>query len=227
MLFIEIIIEVLLIVILLYGIFSGYRKGFVKSISKPVGFFASLAAAFWLADPISRSFVEPLINVPITNQIKGYLFENCPQITPDTAPDELPTLLKFAASILNVDISSLPPENTVTEIVDSLASPVVHLISVVITFFVIYFLAKLLISILISIISATLNSGVLSFPNKLLGCIFSFIFAAAVAWVFSVFFEFIVHSELFAQTAWAIEFEGGAIYKFFNKTNPIDILLGF
>ncbi len=224
---VEIIIEVLLCAVLLFGLISGYRKGFLKSILKPVRFFASLATAFWLADPISRSFFEPMINTPVTNQIKDYLVENCPQITADNAAEELPTLLKFAASILNVDVGSLSSEDTISEIVDHLASPIVHIVSVVLTFILVYFIAKLVFSLLISLLSSSMNSGVLSLPNKIFGCVFSFIFAVAIAWLFSVLFDFIVHSALFAETAWGKEFEGGAIYKFFNKTNPVDILLGF
>lgn len=225
--FIEIILEVVFCLILLVGVIYGYRRGFLKSISKPVRFFASIATAFWLADPISRSVVEPMINTPITNQIKSYLLENCPGITPETASDELPTLLKFAASILNVDIAELSPQNTISAIVDSLASPIVHLVSLVFTFIAVYFLAKLVFWILISIISVSFKSGVLSLPNKLLGAFFSLILAASIAWIFSIAFDFVIHSSLFAEAKWAIEFEGGAIYKFFNKTNPIDILLGF
>ena len=67
----------------------------------------------------------------------------------------------------------------------------------------------------------------MSLPNKLLGAFFSLILAASIAWIFSIAFDFVIHSSLFAEAKWAIEFEGGAIYKFFNKTNPIDILLGF
>lgn len=224
---IEIVLDALLILMLLIGIFMGYRRGFVKSIAKPVRFFASLATAFWLANPISNKFIEPIIKAPVTNQIKGYLLENCPNITPESASDELPTLLKFAASLLEVDISTLSSENTISAIVDSLASPIVHLVSVIFTFIIIYFLSKLVYSIFISLLSGFFGSGVLSLPNKLLGCVFSLFFAAVSAWLFTVAFDFIIHSSLFAESAWVKNFEGGVIYKFFGKNNPVDILLGF
>ena len=225
--FADILIEILLCAILVFGLVYGYRKGFIKSILKPVRFFAALATAFWIADPISRKLIEPAINTPVTNRIKAYLIENCPAITPDSASEELPTLLKFAASILNVDIESLSPENTISSIVDSLASPIVHLVSVVVTFILVYFISKFVYSILISLLASSMKSGVLGLPNKLLGAVISFFFAVAVAWTFSVAFDFVIHSAVFAESEWAIAFDGGAIYKFFNKTNPIDILLGF
>ena len=227
MLIFEIILDVLLAAVLVIGIFTGYKKGFIKAISKPVAFVTSIATAFWLCDPISRYLFEPMISTPITNQIKSYLIDNCPQITPESASDELPTLLKFAASILNVDISTLSPENTISEIVDSLASPIVHLISVVLTFIIVFFIAKLFFTLLLKIISAIFNSGTLGLPNKILGSIFCFIFSAALAWLFCVGFDFIIHSSLFEGTALATEFSGGPIYSFFNRTNPVDILLGF
>ena len=224
---IEIIIEILLFVILLFGVVYGYKRGFIKAISKPVRFFASVATACWLADPISRNLVEPMIRVPVTNQIKQYLIDNCSHITPDSAEEELPTLLKFAASLLDVDVASFSPENTISERVDSLASPVIHLLSVILTAIVIYFISKLVYTILLAIVSASMKSGVLSLPNKLLGCIVTTLFAITVAWGFSVIFDFVIHSSLVVENAWVSRFEGGVIYRFFNKTNPIDILLSF
>ena len=225
--FLKIALDVLLTLILLVGIYLGYRRGFVKSVAGPVRFFASLATAYWLADPISQNLLEPIIRTPVTNQIKGYLIENCPAITPESAADELPTLLKFAASLLGVDTTSLSSENTITAIVDSLASPIVHLVSVIITFVLVYFLAKLVYSILISLIASFFSSGVLGLPNKILGCVFSFFFAVIFAWILTLGFDFVIHSSLFAESAWAQEFEGGIIYRFFNMTNPVDILLSF
>jgi len=227
MLFFEIILDVILSVALLVGIIVGYKKGFLKSISKPVRFFTSIAASFWLADPVAEAFFVPIINTPVSNQIKDYLMEHCPQITPDTATDELPTLLKFAASLLDVDISTLSPENTIAEIVDLLASPLVHLISVIISFIIVYFVAKIAFTLLFWLLELFFKSSPLSMPNKILGSLFGLIFALSVAWIFCVVFDFVINSAFFEESEFFLEFEGGPFYRFFNKTNPVDILLGF
>lgn len=225
--FVEILSDAVLALVIFFGAAIGYNKGFVKSIFGPVRFCLSLLTAIRLADPISRNLLEPTLKTPITNQIKGYLIENCPSITPESASEELPTLLKFAASLLDVDVSSLSGENTIAAIVDSLASPIVHLLSVIITFIAVYFIAKLAFSFILSIVSAFFDSAVLSLPNKLLGSVFGIFMAMITAWLLTVLFELLIHSSMLSNTAWAQDFEGGIIYGFFNKHNPIDILLGF
>lgn len=225
--FVKTFADIILALVIFFGAAMGYKKGFVKSVSGPVRFFLSLITAFRLADPVSRSFLEPIVKAPLTNQIKGYLIENCPGITPESASEELPTILKFAASLLDVDVSSLSGENTIAAIVDNLASPIVHLLSVIITFVLLYFLAKLVYSLLLSVVSAFFDSAVLSLPNKLLGCVFGLFMAMISAWLLTVAFEFIINSSMLSDVAWAQSFEGGVVYNFFNKHNPIDILLGF
>ena len=225
--FVKIVMEILLISALLLGLVLGYKKGFLKSAARPIRFFAALFVAFWVSDPISRNIVEPIIKNPVTNQIKGYLIENCPNITPQSASEDLPTLLKFSASIMNVDLSTLSSENTIEEIVNLLASPVVHLFSIIITFILVYFVTKLLCSLLITVISYFFKSGAIGLPNKLLGAIFGLFFAAGIAWIATMVFDFVIHTEMLASVAWAQNFEGGAVFNFFSQNSPIDILLGF
>lgn len=223
----QVIFDIILALILLVGLIVGYKRGFIKAISAPVRFFASLITAFWLVEPISEKVFEPIIKTPVTNQINSYLLENCASITPESAAEELPTLLKFAASVLDVDVASLSPENTIAAIVDSLASPVVHVISMIISFIVIYFVAKLVYKILFAMLSPVFNAGPLSIPNKLLGCVFSLFIAAVIAWLLTLVFDFALNSSILEGNSLVEDFEGGFIYGFFNKHNPIDILLGF
>ena len=225
--FIEILSDVVLALVIFFGAVIGYKKGFVKSVFGPVRFCLSLLTAIRLVDPISKNLLEPTLKTPVTNQIKGYLIENCPGITPESASEELPTMLKFAASLLDVDVSSLSGENTIAAIVDSLASPIVHFLSVIITFIAVYFIAKLAYSLLLSIVAAFFDSAVLSLPNKLLGAVFGVFIAMITAWILTVLFELLIHSAMLSDAVWAQNFEGGRIYGFFNKHNPIDILLGF
>lgn len=221
------ILDIILAIILLVGLIVGYKRGFVKAISAPVRFFASLLTSFWLVEPISEKVLEPMIKTPVTNQINSYLLENCASITPESAAEDLPTLLKFAASALDVDVTALSSENTIAAIVDALASPVVHIISMIVSFIVIYFVAKLVYKIVLAMLSPVFAAGPLSVPNKLLGCVFTLFIAAIFAWLLTLVFDFAVHSSLFAGNTAVQEFEGGFIYGFFNKHNPVDMLLGF
>ena len=223
----NIVLDIILLVILVGGLVLGYKRGFIKSITKPVRFFAAIATAFWLANPIAKNFLEPMIKTPVTNQIRDYLLKNCPTITPETASEELPTLMKFAASIMNVDIETLSPVDTVSAIVESLADPVIHLVSIIVTFILVYFVAKLVYSLVFSMLSSVFNDGVLGFPNKILGCVFTLILAVVISWVFVVLFDFVIHSSAFSDAVWAKDFEGGIIYRFFAKNSPIDLLLSF
>ena len=224
---VKISLDVFLVLVLLAGIYLGYKRGFVKSIAKPVRFFASLATALSIAPGVSQVILEPIIKAPVTNKIKDYLLENCPNITPESASEELPTLLKFAASLLDVDTATLSSENTIGAIVDALASPIVHFVSVIITFILVYFIFKLIFTLLIAMLDKFFDNRVLSVPNKLLGAFFSFFLAMAAAWVFTIVFDFVIHSAILEKTLIAEKFEGGIVYGFFNKTNPVDILLGF
>ena len=223
----NIVLDIILLVILIGGLVLGYKRGFIKSITKPVRFFAAIFTAFKLASPIAKSFLEPLIKTPATNQIRDYLVKNCPTITPETASDELPTLLKFAASVMNVDIENLSPGDTVSAIVESLADPVIHLLSVIVTFILVYFIAKLVYSLVLSMLSSMFKDGVLGFPNKILGSVFTLFLAVVISWVFVVLFDFAISSSILADAVWVKDFEGGVIYRFFAKNSPIDLLLSF
>ena len=225
--FVTVIMDLLIVLILLFGLVHGYKKGFLKSMARPIRFFASLLTAFWLADTISREIIERMIKNPVTNQIKSYLLENCPTITPLNASKELPTLLKFSASLLGVDVSTLSAENTIDEIVDKLASPVVHLVSLIFAFILVYFISKLVYSLFISLISSSFKSGAIGLPNKVLGATFGLLFSAAIAWIVAITFEFVIHSSVLQSVAWAYNFEAGAVFTFFSKNSPIDILLSF
>jgi len=227
----KIILEIILIAFLLFELVWGYKRGFVKSLAKPVRFFASIATAFWLAKPFSNKFIQPivekLVKNPLTNQIEDYLNTNCPTLGPENAHDELPTLLKLAASYENIDIAEVSTADFIPAIVDKLISPVIVFISVVITFILTYFLAKLLYTFIIAFLSSTLNKGVIGLPNRILGSAFCFLFAIVISWAFVMIFGLVINSSAFAEASWAQGFEGGPLYRFFSKNSPLDILLSF
>jgi uncharacterized membrane protein required for colicin V production len=224
---VDIIIDALIVVVVLLGIFLGIKLGFVKLIAKPIKFCLSVAISAWLCNPIAKNILVPLIGAPISNQIKSYLIQNYPNLTPETALEELPSILKVAAMFLDIDVSSLSPETIIESVVDSLALPIIYIISLVLTFVVLYFVSKLLLSLLLSLLNSVFDDGFLSLPNKILGCIFNTFASLALVWILTVGFEFVIHLPIFEGYAWVQEFNGGFIYSFFKSLNPVDLLLSF
>ena len=223
-------IDIILVAIILIGAIIGLKSGFVKIISKPVRFFGSLAIAFTFSDEFSAAFVEPRIYNPVSAKIAEYLYSHCGHLTAENAADELPTLLKLAAGIFSVDLNNFTGdslEKLIASVVEKLATPVVHVISIVLSFFILFFISKIVLKILIAIVNSIFKTGVLSIPNRILGCVFYTLFSFIVAWLFATVFDFAIHAQILADIEWLNGFEGGYIYKVFRKLTPIDLLLSF
>ena len=228
--FANVVVDIVLAAIILIGAIIGLKCGFVKIISKPVRFFGSLAIALGFSDEFAAAFVEPRIYNPVSAKITEYLFSHCGHLTAENAADELPTLLKIAAGIFNIDLNNFTGESLealIESVVEKLATPVVHVISVIISFVVLFFAAKIVLMILIAIVNSIFSTGVLSVPNRLLGCVFYTLFAFIVSWLFATLFDFAIHAQFFADVEWVNGFEGGFIYKLFRRLTPIDLLLSF
>ena len=224
MILLSIIVDLVLIGILVLAFILGLKRGFVKSVSKPVRFFASFATAYGLASPFANGIVVPIIGGAVKTQIKGYLLESCPNITPETI-DELPTLLKLGAAMSGTDLNSFTSENIINTIVDALADPVIFILAVIVSFILLYFLSKLFYTIALAIVNSVFKVSVLDKPNKVLGCIINTFAGFCVAWTLTVLFDFFIHLPMFGE--WAIGFEGGFIYRFFTMMSPIELLLSF
>ncbi len=223
-------VDVILAAIILIGAIIGLKSGFVKIISKPIRFFGSLVIAFGFSDEFSAAFVEPRIYSPVSAKMTEYLYSHCGHLTAENAADELPTLLKIAAGIFNIDLNNFTGESLdelIGSVVTKLATPVVHVISVILSFVVLFFIAKIVFKILFAIVNSIFNTGVLSVPNRVLGCVFYTLFAFIIAWLFATLLDFAIHTQFLADAEWIKEFEGGFIYKLFRRLTPIDLLLSF
>ncbi len=225
------IVDIIIVLIVLFGLILGISKGFIKTVAKPVKFVLALVIAFSFCANASVTFVEPLVREPLSNQIVNYIEEKSTELTPDNLDEELPTVLKIAATVFDIDIENLSDETTpdeiVAEIVDKLISPAIHLISTVISFFILYILASIVFSILLSIFNAVFDGGVLGLINKILGAVFSTALAIIIAWVATLIFTYVLNLPVMADKVWVQEFDGGFIFEFFNKFNPIDLVLSF
>jgi uncharacterized membrane protein required for colicin V production len=226
----NIIVDLIIIGIVVAGAIIGICRGFFLTVIKPIRWFATLAIALALATPVANAIIQPMIEAPITNQISSFLVDKCSDITAETADKELPTLLKFAAGAVGIDVTALQgsnPEEYIESLVDALAVPAVHIVAVIVSFFILYFVVKILLNLLISVLNKILDGGLFGVVNKTLGCIFNTLLALIVAWAFTSVFEYFISLPFLAEQAWTESFTGGFVYKLFKSISPIDLLLSF
>jgi uncharacterized membrane protein required for colicin V production len=213
-----IVIDVVLAAFVVIGLIIGLKRGFIRSVESPLRFVGALASAYLLANPVSVGIIEPIVGASLTNQLSEYLKSNCSN--PDA---ELPTIIKLAAQIVNVDLEG----KTIEQIIVDIASPTVHVVTVIIVFFILFFISKLLFKLLFKLLDMIFNSTLLVIPNKIVGCVMNALLGAVFAWIAVFVFNFIIHLDSMSEVVWAAEFEGGPIYNFFLNLSPLDLLLGF
>ncbi len=228
---VNIIVDIVLILVVLAGFILGIKRGFIKTVAKPVKLALAIVIAFSFAAPASEAFIEPTVKEPISNQIEGVLLEKSETLTPENMNEELPTLLKIAATVFNIQIDGVSAdadsEEIIAQIVDKLISPAVHIISTAIAFLVLYIVSNIALSILLSILNSVFDTGFVGTVNKILGAVFSTALFVIFAWLLTLLFTYIIHAPALAQQEWVKNFDGGFVYDFFNKFNPIDWLLSF
>lgn len=228
--FLKLIVDLVLILIVAIGIFVGVKQGFIKTVAKPVKIILTFVIATSFASRFAVGAVEPRLGPALTNQIEEYILSECGDINSENLEEELPTLLKIAAGIFDVDIKDSEaesPEALVNAIVNKLTYPVVHVVSVIISFVILALLSSIILSILLWIISAIFDGGVIGVFNRILGGAVCFVLSFVTAWLLASVFTYTIHLPSVADKAWASSFEGGLIYRFFNSINPIDLLLSF
>lgn len=213
-----IVIDVILVSLIVIGFIIGLKRGFIRSVEGPLCFVGSLTSAYLLSNPISVKIVEPMIGASLTNQLSKYLLNNC-----SDPGAELPTLVKLAAGIINVDLEG----KTIEQIIVEIASPTVHVVTVIIVFVILYFISRLLLKLLFKLLDSIFNSSILVVPNKIVGCASNTLLGGVAAWIFVIAFNFFIHLDSMSGVAWASEFTGGPIYNFFLNLSPLDLLLGF
>ena len=225
----NIIFDILLVVILVGGAVVGILKGFIKILSRPLKPILSIVIAMGLCSVVSSAIVEPIISEPVSNQISGFLYENCDNLTPENFDEELPTLIKFAATTAGINVNEIlhEGEDVIKSVVDSLISPVVTIISTIVAFVLVYIAARLLVSLAFWVINAVFNAGVFGVLNKTLGFITSFLLAIFISWAFVSVVEYVIHFPAFADSALVADFTGGFFYNLFKQYNPVELLLSF
>ncbi|MBO5906807.1 MAG: hypothetical protein J6Q85_01455 [Clostridia bacterium] len=225
----NVIVNIIISAFFVAGVIIGIKRGFISLAAKPVKFFAALVIAFSFASAFGAAVINPIIEAPITNYIKDFLYTNCEGLTSSNAREELPTILKISAAIFGIDIGEVASNatNVLDAIVESLTAPVISVVSVIVAFIILYFISKVLLSVALWFVNLVFQSGVFGFLNKLLGTVFGLCLAVIVSWAFVAVFEYAVHLPMFAANPTVAEFEGTFIYGFFNSYSPMELLLSF
>ena len=226
----DIVIELLLCAIILVGFVIGLKRGFINLAAKPIKTVAALLVAFGYCTVIASSIVTPWIEAPIANYIKNFLYENCASLTAENVNEELPTLIKIAAATVGIDINEVADNASVgviDAIVENLASPVVSIISNIISFVGIFIIAVIVFGVILWLLNIVFSRGVFGFFNKFVGIVFGTALSVLIAWALAVIIEIVFHSPMLAENELIANFQGGYIYKFFNTYNPIELLLSF
>ena len=222
----NLIIDLVLVTILLVGIIMGYKRGFVKTVAKPVKLVAVWVCTIKTCSAFAARFIAPLIQTTVTEKLSDFLQENYKNITASNALDEMPTLLKIAAGVFDIDIQQVVEDAGAAltqKLAETFTAPLVSLVSIVIAFVVLLIVFSVLFSIVLWIINGIFHIGPLLWFNRILGVVFGVALALIVAWSISMILGFVL--ELPALSA--IGFDGGIVYRFFREYHPLDLLLGF
>ena len=227
----NVVVDIVLCLIVILGAVIGLRRGFIKMAAKPVKFFASIAIAILLCTSIADSFIMPMLETPISNYLSDFLRENYSEITAENMDAELPTLLKFSAYMLGMNMSDIAAEGgdvaLIDAIIDKLIAPLIGIIANILSFVVIFIVANIVFTIIFAIINAMFSRGAFGVLNKGLGFLFSAAFALIISWGLAVVGSLVIHSAALQDVEAIKAFTGGPIYNFFNTYNPIELLLSF
>jgi uncharacterized membrane protein required for colicin V production len=225
-----IIVDVIISAILIAGMIIGIKFGFFLTAAKPVKWVAAIVIAFSTCGAFANAVVEPIIEQPITNQLSDYLADKCDSLTSENVEDELPTVLKLAAKIVDVDLDSFEGESgaeIIGQILEKLASPVVHFFALILSFIFLYFASKILLAIAVRILNKIFEHGILGVCNRIFGFVFCGSIAFVFSWIFVLIFSYFINIPLVADAAWANNFDGGILYDFLKRMSPLDILMSF
>lgn len=223
------ILDAILILIVLFGIFLGYKRGFVRTVGRPVKFFATLFCAFRFCSLFSEKVLRPLISEPVTKQVAEYIRTHCGDVTAENAGETLPTVLKLAAGLFGIDVSEAATrgENVIDSLTTTLTAPVVDIVSTVLSFVALLIICTLVFTVVLWLVDLLFRIGPVSVVNKAVGVLFSGAFALLISWALASLFAFVLDTSLFDGVAWAENFEGGFFYRFLNQYNPLDLILSF
>ena len=226
----KIVVDIILVGIVLLGAYVGYKCGFVKITAKLLKLVFALFVAFKFAESFASAVVTPLISPSVTEYVSSAITERVGTITAANAADKLPTVLKISAAVFGIDINEIAASETgslADRFAEELTLPCVNLVSVIISFIVLYILAKILLALIVFLFNSLVSRGPVGAINRVFGVVLSTAFFFVLAWGVAVAFDFVKALPALSKYPALGNFEGGAVYRFFNTYNPLELLLSF
>lgn len=222
--------DAILAFVLVLGIGLGWRRGFIRTVAKPVKLVGALVISVKFCTPLAQAWLEPVLCTPIKERLSAFLTERCANLTAQNATEELPTLLKLAAGLFNIDITEVAEgagTRIIESIVNALATPVAHVTAVVFCFVILYLASQLLLTVAFWLVNMIFHAGVLGVANRLVGVVFGALFALLIAWAAVALAELVFGMPSMAESPLADGMRDGFLYRFFDKHGPLDLLLSF
>ncbi len=227
---IQILVDIVLVIVFLGGVIVGYNKGFLGIVERPAKIVVTVMLALALAPSVSDMIVAPYIEEPIVDFVDGCLDKNADDITEDNATEELPGILKFVAKVFKVDVNEVVENATgsiAEAITEKLAKPIINAISFAISFAVLLVISHIILTALLALINLIFKAKILGMVNKILGTVFGVVFSFVLAWGLAIILEFALSSSALSTLDWVIKFgDGGFVYEFLNKCDPIQWIFG-
>ena len=209
-------LDIVLVLIFLIGMFIGWAKGFFAIITKPIKVILAAVLTYLTAGSLIEGWTGPYFKTLLADKINVFLLEKCPDLAASQSNDALPSILKLAAKIFEVDISAASGSGAdlISEVSSMLSDPLGSLVATVVTYVAGFFVILILLSLLISLFSIIFRSGVLRIIDSSAGLVLM----AGVSFMLSCLVATVVANV-------APDFAGGVVFVFFRDFDPIGKLL--
>ena len=141
---------------------------------------------------------------------------NYPDITAAESVDALPSLLRLAVNVFNIDLSSAGEtagSAVISDVSVLVSEPLGNFAAAVVAYVVLFLAFIILISVVLLILGALFKKGPLMIIDKILGVLFMAAVSLLVCCLVSTVTGMI-----------APDFTGGAVYEFFRDFDPISLL---
>lgn len=223
--FLKVFTDLILVFILIGGSYYGYKRGLIMLLARPLRPYLSLLVAFNYCRPLGSFAITPIIEKPITELIRKYLYDRFIGASLEEGIEEIPTVLRLALTGLGVGIKGEAHtlEDAMEIILLTLSDMLVDLLSTVIAFLLIFIITKLAISLLVNLIDLLADKSLLGAVNRFLGIVVSFALSLIAARLVAVG----IYHLMDAKVIDASSFNGGPLFRFFISFSPLGLLLGF
>ena len=224
---INIVVDLIILAIFVLFVSIGIRKGFLATVAKPIKLVASIGGALALCRAVSDKFIYSAVSSSMTDRMTAILSEKYSHLTPNDA-SELPTLIRMAAGVVGVDLSSISPTDSyISAVISAVTDPFIGIVCVIISFFVTFIFMMLALSFVLWGVNKIVDNGVVGIANRVLGCIFTSLLGFVEVWLIAGLVSIIFGFPSLADKAWVADFDGGFVYNFLRSVSPIDLLLSF